>query len=180
MPSGVAVRRYAQAVFEMADEQGTLDRWERDLRSLAGAFNDPMFATYFDSPQVSAEQKLTTAEQILGPEAQPLMRNFVGLLIEHQRIRLLPQIYHVFHDRLLERQGIAVGEVTTAVPLGPEELELVRQRLGEVVGKQIEIRTTVDPEIIGGIVARIGDELIDGSVIGQLRKLRARLVADGR
>jgi F-type H+-transporting ATPase subunit delta len=56
----------------------------------------------------------------------------------------------------------------------------VRQRLGQVVGKRVEIRTTVDPEIIGGIVARIGDELIDGSVIGQLRKLRARLVAAER
>jgi len=180
VPSGAAVRRYAQAVFELADEQGTLDQWERDLRSLAEAFQDPMVATYFDSPQVSAQQKLATAEQIIGPEAQPLMRNLVGLLIERRRIRDVPQVYNLFHDRLLERQGIAVGEVTTAVPLSPEEIELVRQRLGQVVGKRVEIRTTVDPEIIGGIVARIGDELIDGSVIGQLRKLRARLVAAER
>ena len=180
MPSGAAVRRYAQAVFELADEQGTLDRWERDLRSLAEAFQDPMVVTYFDSPQVSAGQKIATADQIIGPEAQLLMRNLVGLLIERRRIRDVPQVYNLFHDRLLERQGIAVGEVTTAVPLSPEETELVRQRLGQVVGKRVEIRTTVDPEIIGGIVARIGDELIDGSVIGQLRKLRARLVAAQR
>ena len=81
---------------------------------------------------------------------------------------------------MLERQGIAVGEVTTAVPLGPEELAIVRQRLGAVVGKDIEIRASVDPEIIGGIVARVGDQLIDGSVIGQLRKLRERLVSAER
>lgn len=180
MPGGAAVRRYAQAVFEMADEQGTLDQWERDLSSLAGAFDDPQVATYFDSPQVPTQQKIATADRILGPEGQPLMRNLVGLLIERQRIAALPQIYRLFHDRLLERQGIAVGEVTTAVPLGPEEVELVRQRLGQIVGKRVEIRTTVDPEIIGGIVARIGDELIDGSVTGQLRKLRARLVAAER
>ncbi len=175
MPSGAAVRRYAQAVFEMADEQGTLDQWEADLSRLAGAFEDPTIAAYFESPQVPATQKRETAEQILGAEAQPFARNLVGLLIERGRIRFLPQIYQDFHDRRLERQGIAVGEITTAVPLGPEELDLVRQRLSTLVGKDVELRTAVDPEIIGGIVARVGDQLIDGSVIGQLQKLRERL-----
>ena len=164
----------------MADEQGTLDRWERDLSALAGAFAEPAVANYFESPQVPTSQKRETANQLLGAEAQPLARNLVGLLIERGRIRYLPQIYQAFHDRMLDRQGIAVGEVTTAVPLGPEELALVRQRLGAVVGKDIEIRASVDPTIIGGIVARVGDQLIDGSVIGQLRKLRERLVSAER
>lgn len=180
MPSGGAVRRYAQAVFEMADEQGTLALWERDLSALAGAFADAQVAAYFESPQVPTAQKVDTANQLMGADAQPLARNLVGLLIERGRIGALPRLYADFHDRMLERQGIAVGEVTTAVPLGPEELALVRQRLAAVVGKDVEIRTVVDPEIIGGIVARVGDQLIDGSVIGQLRKLRERLVAAER
>jgi F-type H+-transporting ATPase subunit delta len=164
VPSGAAIRRYAQAVFEMADGQGELAAWERDLSALA-------------SPQVATSQKRSLADEILGPTGQPLVRNLVGLLIERGRIGSFPQLYTAFHDRMLERQGIAVGEVTTAVPLGPEEVELVRQRLGTLLGKQIEIRTVVDPNIIGGIIARVGDQLIDGSVIGQLRKLRERLVA---
>ena len=177
MPSGAAVRRYAQAVFEMADQQATLAQWERDLAALAGAFANPTVAAFFESPQVPAGQKREAANGILGPDAQPLARNLVGLLIERGRVSMVPQLYNDFHDRMLERQGIAVGEVTTAVPLGPEELELVRQRLKGVLGKEVEIRAVVDPEIIGGIVARVGDQLIDGSVIGQLRKLRERLVA---
>ena len=177
MPSGAAIRRYSQAVFEMADQQGTLDAWERDLRSLAEAFENPQVAAFFASPQITASQKRATADQLLGPEAQPLTRNLIGLLIERGRIGALPQLYIAFHDRMLERQGIAVGEVTTAVPLGPDELALVRQRLRAMLGKDIEVRAVVDPEIIGGIVARVGDQLIDGSVIGQLRKLRERLVA---
>jgi F-type H+-transporting ATPase subunit delta len=164
----------------MADEQGTLDRWERDLKALAESFNDPAVGSYFDNPQIPASQKRETANRLLGAEAQPLARNLIGLLIERGRIRLLPQIYTGFHDRMLERQGIAVGEVTTAVPLGPEELALVRQRLGAVIGKEVEVRVVVDPDIIGGIIARVGDQLIDGSVIGQLRKLRERLVAAER
>jgi len=177
VPSGAAIRRYAQAVFEMADQQGALDAWERDLGALAGAFENPQVAAFFHSPQITASQKRAAADEIIGPAGQPLARNLVGLLIERGRISSLPQLYTAFHDRMLERQGIAVGEVTTAVPLGPEELELVRQRLGVMLGKDIEIRPVVDPDIIGGIVARVGDQLIDGSVIGQLRKLRERLVA---
>lgn len=177
MPSGAAIRRYAQAVFEMADQQGTLDAWERDLGALASAFEDPQVAAFFDSPQITASQKRAAADEILGPGGQALARNLVGLLIERRRIGALPQLYTAFHDQMLERQGVAVGEVTTAVPLGPEELALVRQRLGAMLGKDVEVRAVVDPDIIGGIVARVGDQLIDGSVIGQLRKLRERLVA---
>lgn len=177
MPSGGAIRRYAQAVFEMADQQGTLTQWERDLRSLDEAFGNPQVAAFFDSPQITASQKRATADQILGPEAQQVARNLVGLLIERGRIGAIRQLYVDFHGRMLERQGIAVGEVTTAVPLGPEELALVRQRLKAMLGKEIEVRAVVDPDIIGGIIARVGDELIDGSVVGQLRKLRERLVA---
>lgn len=177
MPSGGAIRRYAQAVFEMADGQGTLDAWERDLAALADAFAAPDVVAFFASPQVAASQKRAAADRIIGPQGQQLTRNLIGLLIERGRIGDLPQLYTAFHDRLLERQGIAVGEVTTAVPLGPEELAIVRDRLRALLGKEVEIRTVVDPDIIGGIVARVGDQLIDGSVIGQLRKLRERLVA---
>jgi len=177
VPSGGAIRRYAQAVFEMADQQGTLTQWERDLRALDEAFGNPQVAAFFDSPQITASQKRATADQILGPEAQQLARNLVGLLIERGRIGAIRQLYVDFHGRMLERQGIAVGEVTTAVPLGPEEMALVRQRLKAMLGKEIEVRAVVDPDIIGGIIARVGDELIDGSVVGQLRKLRERLVA---
>lgn len=177
MPSGTAARRYAQAVFEMADEQGTLDRWERDLRILAGAFNDESVANFLASPQIPNQEKRRTVQSLLGAEGQPLTLNLVGLLIERGRFGQLPQIYRVFHDMLLERRGIAVGDLTTAVPLGPEELALVRTRLFELLGKEVELRTTVDPSIIGGIIVRVGDQLIDGSVTSQLLKLRERLAA---
>src|SRR3712207_1753519 len=164
----------------MADQQGSLDAWERDLRALAEAFADPQVAAFFGSPQIASSQKRGAAAQTLGPQPRQLTRTLMGLLIERAGTGAPRQLYPAFHDRLLERQGIVIGEVTTAVPLGPEELALVRQRLAALLGKEVEIRTVVDPEIIGGIVARVGDQLIDGSVIGQLRKLRERLVAQPR
>ncbi|MDP9372202.1 MAG: ATP synthase F1 subunit delta [Chloroflexota bacterium] len=177
MPSGTAARRYAQAVFEMADGGGTLDRWERDLGLLAGAMGDEAVADYLRNPQVPASQKRATVDRILGEEGQQLTRNLAALLIERGRLALLPQIYNSFHERLLERRGIAVGEVTTAVPLDEEELALVSRQLRTIVGKDVEIRQRVDPSIIGGIIARVGDQLIDGSVTSRLRRLREQLVA---
>lgn len=176
MPSGVAARRYAQAVFEMADQAGTLDRWERDLRRLADAFGDPAVAAFFASPKAPSEQKHTLARNLLGPEAEPLVLNLAGLLIERGRVALLPQLYAAFEELLLARRGIALGDVTTAIPLNDEERAAVRQRLKALLGKEVQVRAHVDPEIIGGIIVRVGDQLIDGSVISRLRALRERLV----
>jgi F-type H+-transporting ATPase subunit delta len=78
-----------------------------------------------------------------------------------------------------EHRGVAVAEVTTAVPLDAAEADDVSRRLGALIGKRIELRTQVDPSIIGGIIARVGDYLIDGSVTGQLSRLRSRL-SEGR
>lgn len=177
MPSGTAARRYAQAVFEMADQGGALDRWERDLSQLAGALGDPSAAAYFSSPQVPTTEKRTTVGRILGEEGQPLALNLAGLLIDRGRFGMMPGIYDAFHALLLERRGIAVGELTTAVPLGDEELDFVKRHLRIIVGKEVEVRAIVDPDIIGGIIVRVGDQLIDGSVTSQLRKLRDRLAA---
>ena len=178
MPSGTAARRYAQAVFDMADEQGTLDAWERDLGRLADALNDPTLATFFDSPQIPAGQKRDTARRLLGDQGQPLTLNLVGLLIERGRFALLPKLYTSFHDLLLARRGIVVGEVTTAVPLTAAEMETVRAHLRTIThGQDVEVRTKVDPSIIGGIVVRIGDQLLDGSVTNKLRRLRDQLAS---
>lgn len=178
MPSGTAARRYAQAVFEMADEQGTLDQWERDLSLLADALSDPAIETFFENPQIPAGQKRATVQRILGDEGQQLTVNLAGLLIDRRRFRSLPKLYGHFHDLLLARRGIAVADVTTAVPLTADELSSVRAHLRTITGGQdVELRAAVDPDIIGGIVVRIGDQLLDGSVTSRLRRLRDQLAS---
>ena len=176
MPSGVVARRYAQAIFDIAEQSEALEEWERDLRTLADTFGDPLVAAFFQSPKTPNDEKRATAQRLLGPRAQPLALNLVGLLIERGRFAMVPAIYNAYHELLLERQGIAVGEITTAVRLSDEERAAVERRLREIVGKEVELRTIVDPDIIGGIIARVGDQLIDGSVTSQLRKLRENLI----
>jgi F-type H+-transporting ATPase subunit delta len=171
---GVA-KRYAQAVFDIANENGTHQMWLADLTRLAAAASDPVTGEFFTGPTVSAARKREAIEQLLpGPDKQ-LARNLANMLIERRRFDILPEMVQVFNDLLLDAQGIAIADVTTAIELTPAEQEQVRRRLAQIVGKQIELRLRVDPALIGGIVARIGDQLIDGSVLTQLRSMRAAL-----
>jgi F-type H+-transporting ATPase subunit delta len=171
-----AAKRYAQAVLSLAKERGTLDAWRDDLARLNELVSDPRAAQFFANPNVSEERKLGLVEQVLA-DAQAEARNLARLLVERGRLEIVPQLFAIYAEGLLAERGIAIAEVTTAEPLGAQEQALVRDRLARLVGKQVELRLKVDPSIIGGVVARVGDQLIDGSVVNQLRRLRARLAA---
>jgi F-type H+-transporting ATPase subunit delta len=169
-----AAKRYAQAVFELAKERGTLDRWLDDLALLSDLMGDDRAAAYFANPSVSEADKLKLVDGALA-NAQPEARNLARLLVHRRRMGIIPEIAQLYGAAVLDERGIAIAEVTTADPLGPREQEMVRTQLGRLVGKTVQLRLHTDPSIIGGVVARIGDQLIDGSVVNQLRRLRARL-----
>lgn len=171
-----AAKRYAQAVLDLAKERGTLDAWHEDLRQLSALMSDPAVVSFFASPRPTEEQKRAVLDQTL-VNGQPEAKNLARLLLDRQRLDDLPAIYELFQEGVRAERGIVVADVSTAEPLGPLEQALVQERLQAMTGKQVELRLRVDPDLIGGIVARIGDTLIDGSVISQLRRLRARLAS---
>jgi F-type H+-transporting ATPase subunit delta len=171
-----AAKRYAEAVFEVAQEKGALDAWQHDLSLLNDLMSNPQAAAFFANPNVTPAHKRQIVDEVLA-DAQPEARNLAHLLVERHRMELVPDIYQDYSDAHLAAQGIAVADVTTAEPLGKEEQELVRAQLGRIVGKEIRLRLHTDPAIIGGVIARVGDMLIDGSVVNQLRRLRTRLAA---
>jgi F-type H+-transporting ATPase subunit delta len=175
MASGAA-KRYAQAVFSLAKERGTIDRWLDDLARLNDLMGEPRAVEYLMSPAVDEADKIKLVDSVLA-NAQPEARNLAHLLIERQRVLIIPDLAQLYGAAVLEERGIAIAEVTTAEPLGQREQEMVRAQLSKLVGKSVQLRTNVDPSIIGGVIARVGDQLIDGSVINQLRRLRARLAA---
>lgn len=169
-----AAKRYAQAVFELAREKEALDAWQADLGLLTEVVNDRLGQSFFADPNVADERKRAVLDKVLA-SAQPEARNLARLLLERGRLGAVPQIAAIYEEALRAERGIAVAEVTTADPLSAAGEAMIRQRLQRLMGKQIELRLQVDPSIIGGIVARVGDLVIDGSVVSQLRKLRARL-----
>jgi F-type H+-transporting ATPase subunit delta len=171
---GVA-RRYAEAVFELASTAGTQDAWLRALRAFAEAATDEATRAYFVNPAISNDDKDAALRIVVPGEENREARNLVRLLIRRQRFSHLPGILEAFEGMLLSARGIAVADVTTAVELTEPERRHVGAQLARVVGSQVEVRSRVDDAIVGGLMARIGDQLIDGSVRTQLRELRASL-----
>jgi F-type H+-transporting ATPase subunit delta len=171
---GVA-KRYAQAVFDLATEAGAQDVWLDDLTTLANVAEDPVAGEFVASPNVSTARKREVIDQLLPGESKQFARNLAYMLIERNRFEIAPTMLEVYRDLVLRAQGIAIADVTTAVELTAPERQQVRDQLAGIVGSQIDLRLHVDPSIIGGLVARIGDQLIDGSVETQLRSMRAAL-----
>jgi F-type H+-transporting ATPase subunit delta len=175
MASGAA-RRYVQAIVEIARERQSFDAWERDLARLGQMAADPQVETFLENPSAGEAAKKRAVDLVL-TDAQPEARNLAHLLVERQRTGLIPDIVEGFQEAHLAERGIVVADVTTAEALDDTMQAAVRERLGQVVGKTVELRLHTDPNIIGGLVAQIGDQVIDGSVQTRLRRLRSRLRA---
>jgi len=151
--------------------------WQSDLTELATLTADTRVSSYLKNPSITADTKLATLEASLPSTVQPELRNLAKLLVVRDRTDLIPQIREIFEDQVRAERGITVAQVTTAEPLTADEEALVREKLASMTGNTIEITSTIDPDIIGGIVVRVGDQVIDGSVRNKLERMRTRLVA---
>lgn len=175
MASRAVAKRYAEAVFDLAQETGTEDNWLEDLQTLAILAEDEQLGEYFANPSVSEEAKEEALEQVLPDDTDAAARNLARILVHRNRFDALPDIERVFRELVLESRGIAIADVTTAVELSDLEQQQISEGLQRLVGRKIEIRPHVDESIIGGLIARVGDQLLDGSVRSQLRSMRMAL-----
>ena len=175
MASGAATR-YVQAIVEVARESQSFDAWQQDLQLLGAMAEDRAVAAYLQNPSVQSAEKKKAVDIVL-KDAQPEARNLAHLLVEGHRTEIIPELVTLFDEAVLAEKGIVMADVTTAEPLDNDAQQAVRERLSSIVGKDVQLRMHTDPEIIGGLVARIGDEVIDGSVQTRLRRLRTRLKA---
>ncbi len=170
----VAARRYAEAAFQIAREQKGEERWSQGLSLMAALFADPRAQAIMADARIATADKLRLAERTLA-DADPLVLNLARLLVQRGRTALGPEIAQAFQELLDEQKGITHALVTTAVPLSEGERKAVAERLAEITGRQVTVETQVDESIIGGLVARIGDRLIDGSTRSKLAALKRRL-----
>lgn len=174
MVSGAAAARYAQAVFQIAVEQDSFDEWNRDLERISAVTSNPEMAAFLRNANISRSEKERVAlETIIGVSS--LAQNLVRLLVERNRLQESARIFQLFEEMMFERRGIARATITTAVPLTSSDEPPIVEKLGEITGKNVRLTAEVAPEIIGGLVARIGDKLFDGSTRSKLESLRRRL-----
>ena len=173
-----AAKRYAKAAFELARERDELEVWERDLGALANALASPE-ALAFVASRVKAEAKEAFL-RAAAEEPAPLVWNLVRLLLAKGRLALLPQIAEQFQALLDEHRGIAHAQVLTAVAMSDDERQALGRRLSEMTGKEVLLEVQEEPEILGGLIVRIGDRLIDGSTRSKLVALKRRLAGATR
>ncbi|MCL5957926.1 MAG: ATP synthase F1 subunit delta [Chloroflexi bacterium] len=171
MLKGAVARRYAEGVFSIAVEKDTLEEWRDDLEVLSAVLSQPGFVIYLENPKTTSEEKRRTVAELLEGRIQPLALNLAFLLINRNRTNVIGKIADEYNRMMDEHLGVAVAEVTTAVPLSSEQEKDVIDHLKQLTGKQIKLEAKVDPGIIGGLLIRIGDKLVDGSVATRLTNL---------
>ena len=179
MSTRASAARYARALFDVALQEGTLERADTDLTTLAELFErHGDLKRVLTNPAVPAARKRAVLQELLPRlSLSTPVAKITLLLADRDRLAMFPDLVAVFRERLMEHQQIVQAEVTTAAPLTPEREAQLRQQLATVTGRRVMMTTRVDPGIIGGIITKIGTVVYDGSIASQLTRMRERLVA---
>jgi F-type H+-transporting ATPase subunit delta len=172
-----AARRYAAALFHAAKKEGVLDVVEHELDELLTALHDtPVLKEFWLSPLVPAPKKSALIEKTFADRLNPITIGFLNLLINKRREELLEYIYTDFRRLVDQARHLLRAEAVFAVPPTPDEEQVLRESLQKRTGANVELRVRLDPEILGGVVIRLQDTIIDGSVRGSLERLRERFL----
>ncbi|MGJ0237812.1 F0F1 ATP synthase subunit delta [Novosphingobium fluoreni] len=165
--------RYASALFDLASENGTVTAVEADLDRIEAAIRESDdFGSLILNPQVSradAVRIMNAIAPVLG--LSDLTKNFLGVLAGNRRLSALPEIIRAFHTIAAAQRGEATAQVTSAHPLEEGQIEQLRQKLEAREGRNVKIRSSVDPELLGGLVVTIGSKRIDSSIRTRLNSL---------
>lgn len=175
--TGEAPSRYALALLELAEESKSLKTVEKDVKKLKAAFvksadlrrmaNSPAFAL---SDKVAALTAVAKKAKL-----SKLTTQFIGAVTENRRAGELPAILSVFEDMLAQRKGSSVAKVTSAQKLSPAELKSLKTNLKKSLGRPVEVETSVDPDLLGGFIVRVGSQLYDSSLKTKLDDLKIAL-----
>jgi F-type H+-transporting ATPase subunit delta len=171
-----APRRFAEAAFQIALRDDTLDTWRRELEFASATLLTGELEPVLANPATPVEQRIDAARQVFAKLSDPV-RNLIVLLLRRGRIEQLSRVAQEFARLDDQRKGVTHATATSAAPLNAKELKAIAAHLEELIGGSVELQTNVDPQILGGLVVRIGDRLIDGSVLGRLERLRHQLAS---
>jgi len=172
--------QYANALADVALQQGAADPVLKQLNDFAGAYAESAeLRNFLATPAVTSKEKRAVVEKIstrLG--ASKIVHNFLFLIIDHRRTLMIPELAATFQSVIRERQGVAEATVTSAAEMRDGQKKNLTQSLEKKTGKKIEAKYAVDKGLLGGVVVRIGDTVYDGSLRFRLNEMRAKLAAE--
>jgi F-type H+-transporting ATPase subunit delta len=170
---------YARGIFDMATGEGVLDRVEDELLAVARSFEtSPELRSTLTDPQLPVDKKQGILDELIGGRASPLTLGVVQLLVAQGRATDLPAIAAAVADVAAASRDKAVAEVRSAVPLDEQTIQRLTQALSKATGRDVEVKLIVDPAVIGGIIARVGDTVIDGSIATRVASVRQAVRAN--
>ena len=174
-----SANRYAKALFDVAlEEKADLSKVDQDLQAVVEMMKgSPELerAAGFSSTSDAQRQSLMDAVSKAMALSAPVTKTLV-LLARSGKLKLVPDLAAAYRERLLQHQNVVHADVTSAAPLSAEKTKALEDSLSKVTGKKVELSVSVDPELLGGVVARIGSTVYDGSVKTQLQRMRQELV----
>ena len=177
MPETSSVaRRYAAGIFQLAQEEKSIDTWRAELAKLDELLHDDVLVAAFKNPAVGVGRRMELA-QLLKPELRAETENLLRLLVEHYRTAEIHRIREEFERLADEASGILHATVTTAIELEGDDRRHYEQALARKLGRKVNVEFLTDPAVVGGAAIQIGDHLVDGTVRTQLARLRQELLS---
>jgi F-type H+-transporting ATPase subunit delta len=174
-----SANRYAKALFDVAlQEKADLGQVDRDLQAVVAMIEaSPDLAQASNRGTVTEEKRKSLIEAVSRAMTLTVpVTKLLVLLAQTRKLNLLPDLEQAYRERLLAHQNIVRAEVKSAAPLSPDKTKALEESLAKVTGKKVELSVSVDPELLGGVVATIGSTVYDGSVRTQLQRMRQELV----
>lgn len=174
--SDARIEGYARALFEVARAEGTIDEVEDELFRFARSFeSSDSLRTALTDELVPAGKRQAIVEDLLGGKATPTTTQLVSMVVGSGRGRDLPAIIDLLVQRAANSKNLEVAQVRSAVALTDDQQARLKAALANATGKQVDLKVVVDPSVVGGIVATVGDTVIDGSVRTRLDQLKSRM-----
>ena len=170
-----SARPYARAVYAQATETSSVESWGDALSLMTAVASDASMQEILDKPQLSKEQKGELMLKVLSDKLDQQQQNLVRLMAENGRLRALPEVAHQFEIYRAEAEGKVDAEVISAFALTSEQERAITEMLKSKLGRDVSITTSIDESLIGGVVIKAGDTIIDGSMKSQLESLAITL-----
>jgi len=177
MLKGAVARRYAAAVFDLARKQNTLDRTLEDVQGIADLFSNRKISFLLREPKVPAQRKEKAMRDALQSKVLPTSLNFALLLIQRELVEYARNIANELEQIVRDYRNEAVADVTTATQIDATQSRTIQQVLEHRTGKTVILQPHVDPAILGGVIARVGDQVIDGSIRYRLSVLQQQMLS---
>ena len=170
-------RPYAEALMSIAQSNNVADKFDSDVRSLLNLIKESQpLQNFFANPFISGEDKKGVISKILSDDTNPIFRNFLMLLVDRRRITLVEDIAQEYLAKLRELNQTVLAEVISAVPLTDEQQQTIKEKVKSMTdAREVELDSTIDSDIIGGVIIKVGSQVVDSSLRGQLRRLSLSL-----